>query len=186
VKGDQRVLKITVPIGPELWDEEKEEFTHEGFDLELEHSLVTLFKWESIHRKPFLGTEEKTSEEVESYVRIMIQNPDYPPEILSLLSKENVEAIQAYIQDDHSATTFRADSLPKGDSETVTAELVYFWMNTLRISKEYENWHLNSLFTLIKIHSVKNSPEKKRSPAEMFAERKALNAKRRAELGHSG
>lgn len=180
------MLKITVPIGGELWDAEKEEFTYEGIDLELEHSLVTLSKWEEKHKKPFLGGQELTVEEMSDYVRIMIQTPDYPPEIMYMLTKENVEDIQDYIQSDASATTFRPDQFDKPGSEIITNELVYFWMNSLGIPKEHEHWHLNRLFTLIKVHSVKNSPEKKRSHSEIVAERKAENRRRMAELGTEG
>lgn len=179
------MLTINVPFGPELWDEEKEEFTRESFELELEHSLVTLSKWESIHQKPFLGRDQKTPEEVESYIRIMIQTPQYPADLLYQLSEENVKAIQDYIQSDYTATTFRADRNPK-KGEIITSELVYFWMNSLSIDKGYETWHLNKLFTLIKVHSVKNQPKKEKVTNDDLAERRRRNEQRKRELGTEG
>lgn len=180
------MLKITIP-GIALWDEALEEFTNsEGFVLELEHSLVSLSKWESIHEKPFLGPESKTNEEVFSYVECMILTPDFPPEVLSRLSQENITEIQKYIDAKMTATWFNEPQVAKKSREIITAELIYYWMISLNIPIEFENWHLNRLFTLIKIFNIKNGKPKKMSTAEIAARNRELNAERKAKFGTRG
>lgn len=180
------MLKITIP-GIDLWDEIREEFTKaEGFDLELEHSLVSLSKWESIHEKAFLSPESKTDEEVFSYIKCMIQTPNFPPEVLSRISQENFKAIQQYIDAKMTATWFHELPNQKKSQEVITAELIYYWMISLNIPIEFENWHLNRLFTLIKIFNIKNAPPKKMSRAEIAARNQALNEQRKAQFGTSG
>lgn len=180
------MLKITIP-GIALWDEDLEEFTNsDGFVLELEHSLVSLSKWESIHEKPFLGPESKTTEEVFSYIKCMIITPDFPPEVLSRLSQDNISEIQKYIDSKMTATWFNEPPVTKKSREIITAELIYYWMISLNIPIEFENWHLNRLFTLIKIFNVKNSKPKKMSTAEIAARNRELNAQRKAQFGTNG
>jgi len=181
------VLTITVP-GIQLWDEILEEFTNaEGFTLELEHSLVSLSKWESFYEKPFLGTEAKTNEETMSYVKFMIQTPDFPPEVFARLSEENLSEINKYIDAKMTATWF-TDTTPtsKANPEVITAELIYYWMITFNIPIEFQHWHLNRLFTLIKICNVKNAPPKKMSRSEILAKNRSLNEQRKAQLGTNG
>lgn len=180
------MLTIIVP-GISLWDELNEEFTNsEGFTLELEHSLVSLSKWESIHEKPFLGTESKTDEEVFSYIKCMILTPNFPPEVLSRLSQDNISEIQKYIDAKMTATWFNEPPVTKKSREIITAELIYYWMISLNIPIEFEHWHLNRLFTLIKIFNVKNAPQKKMSRSEILARNRELNAQRKAQLGTGG
>lgn len=186
MKGGQRVLKLKIEHGPELWDEENEVFTRDGTVLELEHSLVTLSKWEEIYGRPFLGEQKMSGEEVETYIRLMVQTPDYDPDLLHMLSQKNVDDIQEYIQKEHSATTFAGIDEGARNREIITNELIYYWMNTLGVDKEYERWHLNRLFTLIKVHSVKNGKPKKKAPADLAADRRRLNAERKAKYGTSG
>ena len=48
------MLQITIPE-QELWDEEKEEFLYiKSYTLCLEHSLLSVSKWESKWKKPFI------------------------------------------------------------------------------------------------------------------------------------
>jgi hypothetical protein len=180
------VLTITVP-GVELYDEKKEVFFNlPEVTLSLEHSLVSLSKWESHWEKPFLGPEPKTTEETIGYVKAMTLTPNIPDEIYGRLSNENLLAVNAYIGAKMSATWFNEQKKPS--REIVTAEVIYSWLVNLQIDWECQHWHLNRLFTLIKVVNQKNAPDKqpKRSRAEMIAERNALNAKRRAELNTSG
>lgn len=175
-------------IGEEFYNEETEEFNSvNDFTLYLEHSLLSLSKWESKHKKPFLSNNEKSSEETVSYVEMMILNEDYPEGIFSRLSNENLNAINSYIESSESATTF-SNHLNSGkkNSEIITAELVYYWMVAFNIPFECENWHLNRLFSLIQICNIKNSDPKKMSRNEIASRNHALNEQRKAALKTTG
>lgn len=180
------MLTIIVP-GEEHYDEEQEEFITIGdYVLELEHSLVSLSKWESFYEKPFLGESEKTNEEVTYYIECMILTTEYPKEIISRLNKANLETINKYINAKRSATWFTETSNSR-NTEIVTSELVYYWMFSATVPLECETWHLNRLFTLLRIFSEKNDPKKKKiSRADISRRNEELNAQRRAQLGTSG
>lgn len=176
------MLTITVP-GTELFDEKNQEFiTHDEFELELEHSLVAISKWESIYEKPFLGKDEKTSAEVIAYVQCMTVTPNVPLDVYFRLNQENFDQISTYIDAKMTATWFNeTPSTRRPSSEIITSELIYYWMVALNVPFECDTWHLNRLLTLIKIINIKNAPKKKRSRGEVAAEQRALNEKRRAE-----
>jgi hypothetical protein len=180
------MLTIIVP-GIELYDEFQEEFTTaDGFTLELEHSLVSLSKWESIFEKPFLGIDEKTTEEVFGYIKAMTLTPNVPEEVFNRLSQENLADINRYIDAKMSATWFNdAPNAPR-TREVITSELIYYWMIAFNIPVEFENWHLNRLFTLIKVCNVKSSKPKKMTRGEVAARNRELNAQRKAQLGTQG
>lgn len=180
------MLTIIVP-GIELWDENLQEFKNsEGFVLELEHSLVSLSKWESIFEKPFLGKNKKTTEEVLAYVRAMILTPNVPEDVLDRITQDNLDEISRYIDSKQTATWFNDMQNAPKSREVITSELIYYWMIAFNIPFEFETWHLNRLFTLIKICNVKNSPTKKMSASEVAARNRELNAQRRAQLGTKG
>lgn len=180
------MLTITVP-GLEFFDEEAQVFVQtELATLELEHSLVSMSKWESKWEKPFLGKEEKTSEETLSYIQLMTLTPDIPDTVFTRLSPENVAAINAYISAKMTATWFSEDKTKPRSSEIITTELVYYWMLSLNIPMECQYWHVNRLFTLIQVCNRKNAPAKKMSRAEIAARNRELNQKRRNELGTRG
>lgn len=181
------MLTIVVP-GIELYDESTETFvTAEEFTLELEHSLVSLSKWESRFEKPFLIKDEKTSEEVFAYIEAMILTKNPPGDVLKRLSKENIDDINKYIDAKMTATWFNEPPNRSARSrETITAELIYYWMIAFNIPIQFENWHLNRLFTLIRICSIKQDKPKKMSRSEILARNRALNDQRRAALGTSG
>src|SRR3954469_7080143 len=184
--GGQRMLTITVP-GQEVYDESTGLLsTVNDVHLELEHSLVSLSKWEQIFEKSFIGTETKTNDELFAYMQCMVTTPDYPAEVWLRLSEENVEKINDYISAKMTATTFLDPPGAPKTREVITAELIYYWMTVFNIPFECQHWHLNRLFTLIRVCNVKQSKPKKMSSAEASRQRAELNAQRRAKYGTSG
>lgn len=179
------MLTITLPE-TEVFDEETQEFrTAESLTFELEHSLVSLSKWESIVQKPFLSKDEKTPEEMLEYVRCMTISPGIPREAYYRLTEDHFKAIYEHINNKMTATWFSEDNRP-ATREIITAELVYYWMIELDIPFECESWHLNRLFTLIKVVNLKRQPAKKMSRREVGQRQRMLNEQRMAQLGTKG
>lgn len=180
------MLTIIV-LGEEVFDETTQEFSTQGdVVLNLEHSLLSLSKWESKHKKPFLGTEIKTTEEVLDYIRMMNTTQTFPPEVFSNLSQSNFDAINDYIDDKMSATWFADTPVRSAGREIITSELIYYWLIAFEIPFECETWHLNRLFTLIRVCSVKNEKPKKISRSEIAQRNRDLNASRKAKHNTSG
>ena len=180
------MLKIIVP-GTEMFDDSTQEFTTvDDVTLELEHSLVSLSKWESIHEIPFLGKEEKTTAQIVSYIKCMTLTPDVPDEVYQNLSNQNFDAVSEYIDAKMTATWFNeAPGAPKS-REVITAELIYHWMVVFQIPFECQYWHLNRLFTLIRVCNIKQSKPEKMSRSEIAARNRELNEQRRKQLGTRG
>lgn len=175
------MLTIVVP-GGKFWDEEIEKFLNvEETVLELEHSLVSLSKWESEFEKPFLSEAERTNEELLGYIRAMTLNPGVHPNVYLGLTEANLEEINDYISKKFTATWFRKEP-NSPNREIITAELIYYWMMSLNIPLECENWHLNRLFTLIRVFNAKNSKPKPMSAHD----RRALNEARKKQYQTSG
>ncbi len=182
------MLTIVIPE-MEMFDEIKSEFEiRPEVTIELEHSLASLSKWEGIYKKPFLGKEEKSSAEVIGYVKAMTLTPDVPAEAFGRLTQDNINAINAYIEDSHTATWFSADPSAKPNREIVTAEVIYYWMIALNIPERFETRHLNQLFTVIRVANEKQKPpsKNKKSQAQMMADRRALNEQRLAQHNTTG
>lgn len=180
------MLQITVPR-QEKWDEVKEEFIYtEECTLQLEHSLISLSKWEAKWHKPFMSKVPKTLEETIDYIKCMTITPRVDPEVYNNLTRQNIEDINAYIENPMTATFFSKESNGKPSREQVTNELIYYWMIALNIPSEYEKWHLNRLLTLIKVCDVKNKPPKKMSKKQLATRNAALNAARRQQLNTTG
>ena len=174
----------------EVFDEESNRFIKkEEKIVRLEHSLVTLSKWESKHKKPYLSDHEKhrkTQDETLDYLRIMVQDPiDY--DIVPYLTDDQVLEISSYISDTHTATTIHQPKSPtRINREIITSELVYYWMVSLNIPFETQHWHLNRLITLIQVINHKNTPAKKTPASKLASQRRSLNAQRKAKYGTNG
>jgi hypothetical protein len=180
------MLKLIVS-GEECFNEETGNFETVGdFELELEHSLVSLSKWESRYQKPFLTNNNKSPQEILGYVEAMIISPIYPKDLFSRLSQENITQINDYIESKESATSFGSMPERKGRGEVITAELIYYWMVAFNIPFVCEYWHLNRLFALVRICNIKNSKPQKMSRNEISNRNRELNARRKAEYNTSG
>lgn len=180
------MLKITIPSA-ELWDEDKEEFVYtKEQTLQLEHSLVSLSKWESKWCKAFLSKHEKTFEETVDYVKCMTLTQNVNSDVYQYLTNKNIAEINRYIEAPMTATYFSDDKIGKTSREQVTSELIYYWMVALNIPFECQKWHLNRLLALVKVCNIKNQPPKKRSRKEILSRNAALNAARRKQLNTRG
>lgn len=181
------MLQIKIPISPEGWDEEKQMFVEPKVKvLNLEHSLVSLSKWESKWCKPFLSKDAKTTEETIDYIRCMTLTQNVDPEVYTHLTAENIAQVNEYIGAPMTATTFREDKPGRNNREIVTSELIYYWMIAQQIPVEFQKWHLNRLLTLIRVCNVKNAPPEKKSKGDIMRRNAALNAARRQQLNTKG
>lgn len=180
------MLQITVPA-TELWDGSKQEFvTTKEQTLKLEHSLVSLSKWESKWCKAYFSKENKTDEEAIDYVRCMTLTQNVDPNIYRCLTNENIAQINEYIDAPMTATHFFEQNNKTPNRETITSELIYYWMIAQNIPFECQKWHINRLLTLIKVCSIKNQPAKKMSRGEIARRNSSLNAARRKRLNSKG
>lgn len=180
------MLTIVIP-GVEMYDEADEVFVTEGdVTLDLEHSLVSLSKWEQMYEKPFLDKSEKSTEEVLTYIKLMVVTPDISPEVFQKLSQKNIDEVNAYLDRKMSATWFNDSPGAPASREIITSELIYYWMITFQIPFECQHWHINRLFTLIRVCNLKTAKPKKMSRNEMAARNRELNEQRKKRLGTKG
>ena len=181
------MLKLTFkPI--EKYDELTNTFQYsDECVITLEHSLVSLSKWESKWHKPFLTKDEKTLEEIIDYIKCMTITKNVDEDVYSRLTNEHLQAVRDYIENPMTATTF--SNLQEGrkiNREIITSEIIYYWMTVFNIPFECEKWHLNRLLTLINVCNIKNSPPKKMGKKEIYQRNKALNMARRRYLNTGG
>ena len=182
------MLTIEIPIDSEGWDEAKQEFVESRTQsLQLEHSLISLSKWESKWHKPFLSTKEMTDEETLDYIKCMTLTKNVKPDVYNHITRENMNDVVNYISDPMTATTFYKDEKGANNRETVTSELIYYWMIASNIPFDpCQKWHLNRLITLIRVCGIKNTPPQKRSRREIMSRNAALNAARRQQMNSKG
>lgn len=178
---------ITIPE-TEIYDETTNHFTYiKEQKLVLEHSLVSISKWESKWKKPFIHQTELSIEELKDYVRCMTLTQNVKPEVYNALTAPMLNEIVAYMNEQQTATWFSnpTDNKQK-NGEVITSELVYYWMTAANIPKECEKWHFSRLMTLIRIAGEKNQPPKKMKKNDIYKQNHALNAMRRAKLKSRG
>lgn len=181
------MLRITIPAG-EAFNEQTSEFISiKEQVLSLEHSLVSISKWESKWCKPFLGKEPKTRVEMIDYIRCMTLTQNVDPNVYDFINSDNIEQISKYIEAPMTATWFNEkETKGKHNNEVITSEIIYYWMVSFNIPVEFQKWHLNRLLTLIKVCSLKNEPQKKMSKREILDRNKAINKARRESMHTSG
>lgn len=194
------MLVITVKAG-EVWDADAEQFITLDHDvnLQLEHSLISISKWEARWKKPYLSTLErfaKTKEEVLDYIKCMTVSNSVNPNVYKVLSNENLKAINDYITDPMTGTWFADENKdgkkqknkgPVMQKEEMTSELIYYYMTEYGISWEAQKWHLNRLLTLLRVHSEKESASgKKMSTKDILSRNASLNKARRAAMHSKG
>lgn len=179
------MLIITIPES-EYYDESNEEFIiYKEQVLQLEHSLVSISKWESKWCKPFLSRDDKPAEEIIDYVRCMTITQNVAPDVYYRLTENNLTEINKYIDNPMTATTFHDDSRG-GNREIITSEIIYYWMVTFNIPFECQKWHLNRLLTLIRVCNIKSNPPKKMSKNEILRRNRELNEARKQSLKTRG
>lgn len=174
------MLKITVP-GGEFYDESRNRFvTVPKTNLQLEHSLVSISKWESIWRRSYFNSPPQTDKERRDYIRCMTMTQNVNPDVYDSISKKQMNQIFAYCESPMTATTVSAKPDPSKKRKIVTSELVYYWMIEYGVPFDpCEKWHINRLMMLLTVCSEKNKPQKKMSKAELAAHHRAVNAARR-------
>ena len=180
---------LEIEVAPfEMFNEETNEFFYtKECTLQLEHSLISISKWESKWKKPFMVKEPpKTSEEILDYIRCMTINKKVNPNVYFGLNKKQMTEIEDYISDSMTATTFNEFNAGAPSREIITSELIYYSMIKNGIPLECEKWHINRLITLIRVFGIKDAPRKKMSKGEIMARNRELNAQRRAKYNTKG
>ncbi len=182
------MLSITIPE-KELWDKKNEEFFWtKKHTLQLEHSLVSISKWESKWHKAYLTKKEKTTEEILDYIRCMTITQNVPNYIYGCLTQENISEIADYINDPMTATSFpnAEPGAANPNREVMTSEIIYYRMVALNIPFECQKWHIRRLLTLIEVCNRKNQPRKKMSRSSILSRNASLNAARRQQMNTKG
>lgn len=181
------MLTLVVPA-VEIFNDDTQEFelAVSGKTLRMEHSLISLSKWESLWHKPFLSRDEKTTEETLSYMEIMTITQNVDPFFYRTIPTKSISEVNAYIENPMSATTFPEKKIHTINNEIVTSEIIYYWMVALTIPFECQKWHLNRLLTLINVCNIKNQPKTKRTRAEIVARNHELNEARKKKFNTKG
>ena len=184
------MLRVVIPAA-EIWIESTQRFIdYKEQVLQLEHSLVSLSKWEAKWRKPFFGNTQMTDEETLDYIRCMTITQNVSPDVYSRIPDSVIDEVNAYIEAPMTATFFAEDPLNPGrkggNPDIITAEIIYYWMIIHNIPPEYRKWHLNSLLALIRVCAEKNAPPEKVSEQEIAARQAAVNRARRKQAKSKG
>lgn len=183
------MLHIEIP-DVELYDEINNEFKiRKGASIVMEHSLLSLAKWESKYHKPFLTDDEKSLEETIEYYKCMTITQNVDPSVYQNITPAISRQIDDYMSNTMSATTFRefpGSNKLNNDGSFISAEIIYYWMISLNIPFECQKWHLNRLMTLIRVVTEKNAPTKKIPKSDLLARQRRLNEERKRKFNTSG
>lgn len=187
------MLQLTIPDAPaaSFWDENKEVFVEvpecKGAVVQLEHSLISISKWESKWHKSYLSTKEKTPEEIIDYIRCMNLTKNVRPEVFDHLTEENIKQVFDYINDPMTATTIKRKPGKGASRKVITSEQIYSWMIDAEMKVDYfDKWHINRLLTMIELRNIGANPGKKMSQKNIMKDNAALNAARRAKSHSRG
>jgi hypothetical protein len=189
------MLLIHIPEreSKEVWDDKQEEFRiipyEKGETLKLEHSLLSISKWEAKYHKAFLpsraNNKPKTNDEMLYYIKCMTIN-EVRDEVYLRLTVPDIKKISDYISDPMTATTFSKNQSRGGNAEIITSEIIYYWMVEHGIPFECQKWHINRLLTLIQVCNLKRSPQKMMNKHDILKQNQSLNALRRAKYHSRG
>lgn len=181
------MLQLTIPE-QDFFNNDTQEFIHvKATNIQLEHSLVSISKWEAKWHKPFLSEANKTDEEIVDYLRCMTITQNVSPWAYYAVNNEQLKLVRDYISDSMTATTFRENkNQGKGKKQIITSEVIYYQMIALNIPMECQKWHLNRLLTLIRVVAIKNQPEKKMKSGDQIRQYADLNNMRRAAMRSKG
>lgn len=178
------MLDIVIP-SIEFYDESTNEFIQtKEYKLRLEHSLVSLSKWEAKWNKPFLSDEHKTIEETIDYIKCMTLTQNVSDDAYKNITDQVIIDVNNYISEKMTATTIKEEG--RNSKEIITSEIIYSWMISLNIPLECQKWHLNRLLTLIKVCNIQSQPPKKMNRNEMIQKNKDLNAQRKSKMNTRG
>lgn len=183
------VLVLTIPDGPEYFDEESQTFIPgiKGGVLHLKHSLISLKKWEAKYKRFFIDDGPKEVSEVLYYIKCMSLDKSVREDLYTIITEANYKEVMDYISDPMTATKVNMRSKQKpGQKELMTAELFYYYMCKFQIPWEAEKWHLNQLQMLINVFSVKDGKQEKMSKADVYARNRQLNEARKAKYNTKG
>lgn len=184
------MLEIVVPEQTKFNEKTNEFVCVKETTLKLEHSLLSVKKWESKWHVPFLGKKEKTAEEFLSYISCMTLNREkINSDVYKCISPNDFVKITEYIKDAMTATWFSNNSrigASNRTGEVVTAETIYYWMISYNVPVEFEKWHLNQLLTLLKMIHIKSGGERKMGKREAARQRAELNKQRRKAMKTKG
>ena len=181
------MLSLMIPPS-EVWDEENEVFikVNEEQVLKLEHSLVSISKWESKWNKAFLSKNPMSLEETIDYIRCMTITKNVDPDVYNRLTESDIAKVKEYIEAPMTASSVKEEKSRGNNREQITSELIYYWMISLGIPFECQKWHLNRLLMLIRICNAKNKPPQKRSKRDTYAHYAAVNAANRKLFNSKG
>ena len=180
------MLRIKIPAA-ELWDEKTGTFIHtKEQTLQLEHSLVSISKWESRWNKEFLSKKEKSMVETIDYIKCMTLTQNVDPLVYQCITNSHIDAVNAYIEEPMTASTVKEEKGGPINRQQITSELIYYWMTAYHIPFECQKWHLNRLLMLIRICNAENKPPKKRSKRDLYRHHAEVNAANRKKFNSKG